>query len=88
MYKYVKGKDGITYAVDFFCNINKRESNERREGTTFVSVESKYSSRIHKLSVYYRHERTWDDHMGNTPCGYFCIVPLPTGERKRVYMYR
>ena len=40
----------------------------------------------HTLKVYYRHERTWDDHLGNTPCGYYVIVPLGT-ERKRWYFY-
>ena len=29
-----------------------------------------------KLKMYYRHERTWDDHMGNTPCGYYVNVPI------------
>lgn len=43
------------------------------------------------LKMYYRHERTWDDHMGNTPCGYYAIVPIPVRygeqtERKRVYL--
>jgi len=43
------------------------------------------------LKMYYRHERTWDDHLGNTPCGYYVIVPIPVGngnkiERKRVYL--
>jgi hypothetical protein len=42
------------------------------------------------LKMHYRHERTWDDHMGNTPCGYYCIVPIHVGnnkvERKRVYL--
>ena len=28
-----------------------------------------------RLKMYYRHERTWDDHMGNTPCGYYINVP-------------
>lgn len=28
------------------------------------------------LKMYYRHERTWDDHMGNTYCGYYINVRL------------
>lgn len=47
--------------------------------------------KIVNLKMYYRHERTWDDHMGNTPCGYYAIVPIPIHyeerkERKRVYL--
>lgn len=42
------------------------------------------------LKMYYRHERTWDDHMGNTPCGYYAIVPILKvnghTERRRVYL--
>ena len=33
--------------------------------------------------MYFRHERTWDDHMGNTPCGYYANIPIE-GKRKRV----
>lgn len=40
-----------------------------------------------RLKMYYRHERTWDDHLGNTPCGYFVIARLSTGERKRIYLH-
>lgn len=46
--------------------------------------------KISTLKMYYRHERTWDDHMGNTPCGYYVIVPIPVyngkHENKRVYL--
>lgn len=45
--------------------------------------------KVVNLKMYYRHERTWDDHMGNTPCGYYANVPIPTTkeiERKRVYL--
>jgi len=45
---------------------------------------------VKTLKMYYRHERTWDDHMGNTPCGYYVIVPIPVGykerEHRRVYL--
>lgn len=37
------------------------------------------------LKMYFRNERTWDDHMGNTPCGYYAIVPIGN-ERRRVYL--
>lgn len=38
------------------------------------------------LKMYFRHERTLDDHMGNTPCGYYAIVPITKNERRRVYL--
>lgn len=79
MKKRVTGKNGVVYTIDFFCYI--------KDGKTAVSIETPYSSKIHDLKVYYRHERTWGDHLGNTECGYYVIAPLPTGERKRVYMF-
>ena len=36
------------------------------------------------LKLHYRHERTWDDHMGNTLCGYYINVRL-NGHQRRVY---
>ena len=42
---------------------------------------------IHELKMYFRHERTWDDHMGNTPCGYYVVLPLPNGSTKRAYLF-
>ena len=41
----------------------------------------------HVLKMYFRHERTWDDHMGNTPCGYYVNLPLPNGTTKRAYLH-
>ena len=38
------------------------------------------------LKMYFRPERTWDDHMGNTPCGYYVNVPITRTERRRVYL--
>ena len=81
--KYVRGKDGKTHTIEFISIIDVSKNNGKREGTVFCCVD--YT--IKELSVYYRHERTWDDHMGNTPCGYYVIVPLPGRERKRVYIF-
>ena len=39
-----------------------------------------------ELKMHYRNERTWDDHMGNTPCGYYAIVPITKRERRRIYL--
>ena len=88
--KYITGKNGKKYVIDFFCTIDKSKANANREGTTIVEIKAvdwSWYCEYKELSVYYRPERTWDDHMGNTPCGYFCIIPLPSGERKRVYMF-
>lgn len=79
MYKYVESK-GIKYRIDF-CEVID-------EGKTgyWVEDDNGYYKYRH-TKVHYRPERTWDDHLGNTPCGYYVIVPFPTGERKRVYMF-
>ena len=41
----------------------------------------------HALKIYYRPERTWDDHMGNTPCGSYVNLPFPDGTKKRAYLF-
>ena len=41
----------------------------------------------HRLKVKYRPERTWNDHMGNTPCGYYVTLPMPGGSHRRAYLY-
>ena len=39
------------------------------------------------LKTYFRNERTWDDHMGNTPSGYYVNLPVYKNERKRIYIH-
>ena len=39
-----------------------------------------------KAKLQYRHERTWDDHMGNTPCGYYFTAIWPDHSKQRVYL--
>lgn len=73
--KYVKDKDGRTHKIDFFEIIE--------DGKTGYYIDNEY----HKTKVYYRPERTWDDHMGNTPSGYYVIAPITRAERKRVYIF-
>ena len=77
--KYITDVDGTKYEIDFYCIID--------DGKIEYSVKSDYGYRTHNTKVYYRHERTWDDHMGNTPCGYYTNVPLGNGKTKRVYIY-
>lgn len=77
--KYITDTNGEKYVVDFYCVIDN--------GKIEYSVKSKYGYKCHNTKVYYRHERTWNDHMGNTPCGYYTNVPLGNGKTKRVYIY-
>ena len=76
--KYITDTDGTKYEIDFYCYPD--------DGKIEYSVKSGWEYRTHNTKVYYRHERTWDDHMGNTPCGYYTNVPLGNGKRKRVYI--
>ena len=53
-----------------------------------------YFYKSYVLKGNYRHEKTWDDHLGNTDCGYYVNIPLKyfsgntvkTG-KKRVYCF-
>lgn len=45
-------------------------------------------NKLHTAKLYFRHERTWDDHMGNTYCGYYINVPLGRKEKVRVYLFQ
>ena len=75
MVKYITDGNGNRHKVDFFCGIE--------DGKTYVSIDN---GNARRLKVYYRPERTWNDHMGNTPCGYYCNIPLGN-KTKRVYMF-
>lgn len=73
---YIKDNNGRTHKVEFFEIIE--------DGMTGYYVDNVY----HRTKVYYRPERTWDDHMGNTPCGYYVVAPITKSERKRIYIPR
>jgi len=78
--KYITDTDGLKWEIDFYCIIV--------DGKIEYSVKSPWGYyKTHNTKVYYRHERTWDDHMGNTPCGYYTNVPLGNGKTKRVYIF-
>lgn len=79
MKKRITDKNGTKYTVDFYTAVE--------DGKITLSLQGPWSYKIKTLAVYYRPERTWDDHMGNTPCGHYVNLPLPTGERKRVYIF-
>ena len=58
------------------------------DGKVYLSIwDECYGYSEHHLKAYYRSERTWDDHMGNTPCGYYVQLPIH-GTKKRVYLFQ
>ncbi len=74
---YIKDKLGDTHKIEEYGWDN---------GKVTLCIDN---WKVVTLKMYYRHERTWDDHMGNTPCGYYAIVPIPCRhgiERRRVYL--
>lgn len=74
--KYVRDNSGRVNTIEFISIIE--------DGKTDYLLNNNI---VENRKVYYRPERTWDDHFGNTPCGYYVIVKLPTKERKRVYIF-
>ena len=74
MKHYITDKHGIKHSI---------EELGWEDGKIYLSLDG-YKTLT--LKMYYRHERTWDDHMGNTPCGYYAIVPVNNKERRRVYL--
>ena len=72
---YTKDMYGKTVNIDVFSVVEN--------GKVWLSV----GNVLHHLKVYYRHERTWDDHMGNTCCGDYVLVPVGYGKRKRIYIH-
>ena len=56
-------------------------------GKIYLSIFDGWNYRTVNLKMYYRPERTWDDHLGNTPCGYYANVPITRKQKKRVYLY-
>ena len=80
---------GIHYFKDRNGKEHKVEEYGWDKETVTVCVDN---YKIHDLKMYYRHEWTWDDHLGNTPCGYYAIVPIKYykdgyhTERHRVYL--
>lgn len=74
MKHYIKDRNGITHTVEEY-GWNKEKVMLCIDNWKFV-----------ELKMYFRPERTWDDHMGNTPCGYYVNVPITRAERRRVYL--
>lgn len=74
MKHYVKDKSGRTHTIEEYGWEN---------GKITLCLDD---SKIMTLKMYFRNERTWNDHMGNTPCGYYAIVPITKKERKRIYL--
>lgn len=74
MRHYITDKHGIRHTIEE-CGW---------EGEKAYLLLDGYKSITRKMG--YRHERTWDDHMGNTPCGYYVDVPVTKNESKRIYL--
>jgi len=89
---YVKDKHGKQHTIDIYTKIYIKD-NEYYTGYIDVSRENAVIDcfidnwKHCQLKVYYRHEKTWNDHMGNTPCGYYVNVPINKNEKKRVYIH-
>ena len=85
---YIRDRFGKPVHIDFFEVIGE-------DGKIGYYVNNAY----HRTKVHFRPERTWDDHMGNTPCGYYTVVSIPHAhwnpygeldiryERRRVYIH-
>lgn len=74
MKHYVEDKSGTTHTIELY-GLTKEKATLCLDNNRFMT-----------LKKYFRPERTWDDHMGNTPCGYYVNVPITKTERKRVYL--
>lgn len=82
--KYITDRNGNKYKVEFTTII---EPDKNGVDKVWVTIQGAWDYIEKHLTVYYRPERTWDDHMGNTPCGYYVNLPLRNGQKKRVYIY-
>ena len=73
--RYIKDKNNKTHTVELYGTENK---------TATLCIDNRI---VVNLKMYYRPEKTWNDHLGNTPCGYYVNLPLSKTERKRFYIY-
>ena len=71
--------NGKTYKVDIY-------GYDHETGKFVVSIESPYYM-MHTLKGYFTDERTWDQHMGNAPWGWYVNLPIEGGHHKRLYIY-
>ena len=86
MTKHVKfsyvNKDGFFKVEGFKVDFNGFEN-----GKAFVTVWNTWYYKNHTLKMYYRHERTWNDHLGNTESGYYVNINFPYGiGKRRIYV--
>lgn len=81
MYQHFIDRDGRAHSTEIISDFYRKEG----DITTDMYIDIMVDNTIHTLKLYWREEKTWDDHMGNTPCGYY--VHLPIGcERARFYI--
>ena len=77
--QYIKDKSGKVHTIETYG---------WNDGKVTLCIDN---SNVITLKMYFRHEKTLDDHMGNTPCGYYANVPIQKHisgrtEHKRVYL--
>lgn len=76
---------GENYKADFYTCID--EKGKVSVDLYYFHSGNYYFHKTHYLKAYFRNERTWDDHMGNSEWGYFVVMPLPHNNgTKRVYI--
>lgn len=81
MRHFITTKCGTKHSIDEYGYEN---------GHAYLCIDN---IRFVNLKMYFREERTWDDHMGNTPCGYYVTIPFQDYydgayhlEKKRYYI--
>lgn len=86
MTKYIKfsfvDKNGFFKVEEF-----KIDFNGFNDKKAFVTVYNTWYCKNHALKMYYRQERTWNDHLGNTESGYYVNIVFPYGiGKRRIYV--
>lgn len=75
MIHYVKDKFGHTHTIEEYGWDN---------GKVTLCIDN---SNVINVKMYYTECKTWDQYMGNKPCGYYALVPIPNFKnRKRIYL--
>lgn len=72
---YVKDPAGKTHTIDEYGWGN---------GKVTLCIDN---SDVIEVKMYFKECRTWDEYMGNKPCGYYALVPIPNCKsRRRIYL--
>ncbi len=75
MLHYIKDPSGKTHTIEEY-------GWDQKKVTLCID-----NSIVIKVKMCFKPYKTWDDYMGNTPCGYYALVPIPGFKnRKRIYL--